>query len=104
MQILRERKKLATESLIDCVNRNSDFMEFSTLDEAGIAQSVSVQPSELDGCLFDPSHSIDVCLDFPLFRIAVTLNTCKMVHRRRKGSKRCSPRATSLVDCHMLLS
>ena len=93
MQILRERKKLRTESLIDCMNRNSDFMKFSTLDEAGIAQEVSVQPSELDGCHFDPSRSIEVCLEFPLFHIAVTLNTCKMAHRQRKGSKRCSPTA-----------
>jgi len=95
---------MRTESLIDYMNRNSDFMKFSTLDEAGIAQSVSVQPSELDGCHFDPSHSIDVFLDSPLFCIAVTLNSRKMAHRRRKGGKRCLPRATSLVDCHVLPS
>ena len=63
---------------------------------ADVAQSVSERPSELEGRRFDPRHSIDVCFDFPLFREAVALNTRKTEHWRRKGGKRCAPRATSL--------
>ena len=44
-----------------------------------IAQSVGARPSELEDRQFDPRHSIDVCFYFPLFRVAVALNT-------RKGS------------------
>lgn len=44
---------------------------------AGVAQSVSARPSELEGRQFDPRHSIDVCFDFPLLRVAVALNTRK---------------------------
>ena len=47
-------------------------------------------PSELEGRQFDPCHSIDVCFDF-----------------RRKGGKRCAPRATNLsvqLNCHVLPS
>ena len=43
--------------------------------EADVAQSVGVRPSELEGRQFDPRHSIDVCFEFPLFRVAVALNT-----------------------------
>ena len=50
------------------------------VNQTDIAQSVSAQPSELEGCQFDPRHSIDVCLDFPLFRVAVALNTRKTEH------------------------
>jgi len=48
--------------------------------EADVAQSVGVRPSELEGRQFDPHHSIDVCFDFPLFRVAVALNTRKTGH------------------------
>ena len=48
--------------------------------EADVAQSVGAQPSELEGRQFDPGHSIDVCFDFPLFRVAVALNTRKTEH------------------------
>ena len=37
-------------------------------------------PSELEGRQFDSRHSIDVCFDFPLFRVAVALNTRKTEH------------------------
>ena len=43
--------------------------------EADVAQSVGAGPSELEGRQFDPRHSINVCFDFPLFRVAVVLNT-----------------------------
>ena len=59
---------------------------FNTV-EADVANSVSAWPSELEGCQFDPRHSIDVCFDFPLFHIAVALNTPKTEHGRRKGGK-----------------
>ena len=48
--------------------------------EADVAQSVGARPSELEGRQFDPYHSIDVCFDFPLFRVAVALNTRKTEH------------------------
>ena len=48
--------------------------------EADVAQSVGARPSELEGRQFDPRHSIDVCFDFPLFRVAVALNTRKTEH------------------------
>ena len=48
--------------------------------EADVAQSVGVRPSELEGRQFDPRHSIDVCFDFPLFHVAVALNTRKTEH------------------------
>lgn len=41
------------------------------------SESVSARPSELEGRHFDPRHSIDVSFDFPLFRLAVALNTRK---------------------------
>ena len=68
-----------------------------SVNQADIAQSVSAQPSELEGCQFDPRHSIDVCFDFLLFRVAVALNNRKTEHCRRKGGggKRCVSRATS---------
>ena len=47
---------------------------------ADVAQSFSARPSELKGRQFDPRHSIDVCFDFPLFRVAVALNTRKTEH------------------------
>ena len=74
--------------------------------EADVAQSVGARPSELEVCQFDPRHSIDICFDFPLFRVAVALNTRKTEHWRRKGAKRGAPRATSLsvYDCHVLPS
>ena len=53
---------------------------FSYLLEADVAQSVSERPSELDCRQFDPRHSIDVCFDFPLFRVAVAVNNRKTEH------------------------
>ena len=47
---------------------------------ADVAQSVGLWPSELEGRQFDPHHLIDVCFDFPLFRVAVALNTRKLEH------------------------
>ena len=44
---------------------------------ADVAQSVSARPSELKGRQFDLRHLIDICFDFPLFRVAVALNTRK---------------------------
>ena len=41
--------------------------------ESDVAQSVGAQPSELEGRQFDPRHLIDICFDFPLFRVAVAL-------------------------------
>ena len=52
----------------------------SYLLEADIAQSVSALPSELDCRQSDPCHSIDVCFDFPLFRVAVAVNNRKTEH------------------------
>ena len=43
--------------------------------EAEVAQLVSARLSELEDRQFDPRHSIDVCFDFSLFRVAVALNT-----------------------------
>ena len=50
--------------------------------EAEVAYSVSARPSnsELEGSQFDPRPLIDVCFDFPLFRVAVALNTRKTEH------------------------
>ena len=48
--------------------------------EGDAAQSVGAQPSELEGRQFDHRHSIDVCFDFPLFRVAVALNIRKTEH------------------------
>ena len=48
--------------------------------EAGVAQSVSARPSDLEGRQFDSRHSIDVCFDFHLFRVAVALNIRKTEH------------------------
>ena len=45
-----------------------------------VAQADGARPSELEGRQFDPHHSIDVCFDFPLFRVAVALNTRKTEH------------------------
>ena len=45
-----------------------------------VAQAVGARPSELEGRQFDPHHSINVCFDFPLFRVAVALNTRKTEH------------------------
>ena len=52
------------------------------LDEtgAGVAQLVSARFSELAGRQFNPHHSIEACFDFPLFRVAVALNTHEMEH------------------------
>lgn len=62
--------------------------------EADVAQSVS-RSSKLECRPFDRRHSIDVCFDFPLFRVAVALKTRKTEHCGRKGGKRVAPRATS---------
>ena len=70
---------------------------------AGVAQSVTARHSELEGHQFDPRQSIDVCFDFPLFRVALALNTRKTEHWRTKGGKRCAPRATSLSVKSVLL-
>ena len=51
-----------------------------TLTTGGVAHSVSVRRSELEGRQCDPRHLIDVCFDFPLFRVAVALNTRKTEH------------------------
>ena len=48
--------------------------------EADVAQSVGARLSVLEGRQFDPRHSIDVCFDFPLFRVVVALNTRKTEH------------------------
>ena len=53
---------------------------FTYLLEADIAQSVSALPSELDCRQSDSRHSIDVCFDFPLFRVAVAVNNRKTEH------------------------
>ena len=45
-----------------------------------VAQWVGARSSELEGRKFDPRHSIDVCFEFPLFRVAVALNTRKTEH------------------------
>ena len=48
--------------------------------ETGVAQSVSAQTSELEDRQIDLRHSIDVCFDFPLFRVAVALNSRQTEH------------------------
>ena len=48
--------------------------------KAGIAQSVSAQPSEPEGLPVQSHHLINVCFNFPLFCVAVALNTHKMEH------------------------
>ena len=48
--------------------------------EADVAQSVGARPSELEDRQFDPCHSIDVCFNFPQFRVAVGLNNRKTEH------------------------
>ena len=50
-------------------------MQLILVLEVDVAQSVGVRPTELEGRQFDPRHSIDVCFDFPLFHVAVALNT-----------------------------
>ena len=60
-----------------CVNNSKSLWECL---EADVAQSVGAQPSELKGHQFDPRQSIDVCFDFPLFDVAVALNTRKTEH------------------------
>ena len=47
---------------------------------ADVAQWVSAPPFELEGRQFDPCRSVDVCFDFPLFCVAVALNTRKTKH------------------------
>ena len=60
-------------------------MTFFTELAADVAQSVGARPSELEGRQFDPRHSIDVYFDFPLFRVAVALNTRATEHCPRNG-------------------
>ena len=48
--------------------------------EADVAQSVGAWPAELEGRQFHPRHLSDDCFDFPLFRVAVALNTLKPEH------------------------
>ena len=55
--------------------------------EAEVAQLVSARLSELEDRQFDPRHSIDVCFDFSLFRVAVALNTRETEHWQRKGAR-----------------
>ena len=43
--------------------------------EGEVAHSLRAGLSELEGRQFDPRHSIGVCFDFSLFRVAVGLNT-----------------------------
>ena len=55
-------------------------MTFFTELAADVAQSVGARASELEGRQFDPRHSIDVCFDFPLLRVALALNTRETEH------------------------
>ena len=48
--------------------------------EADVAQTVSAWLYELEGCQFDPCHSIASVLTF-LFCVAVALNGVRSVHR-----------------------
>ena len=61
-------------------SRNFNDVGLSFRLEAVVVQSVGARPSELEGRQFDPHHSVDVCFDFPLFRVAVALNTRKTKH------------------------
>ena len=54
----------------------NENLKNSSLDQkADVAQSFGARSSELEDPQFDPRHSIDVCFDFPLFRVAVALIT-----------------------------
>ena len=53
---------------------------FPSPTEADVAQSVGARPSEVEARHFNPRHSIDVRFDFPLFHVAVALNTRKTEH------------------------
>ena len=57
-----------------CFQKN---IVFPSPTEADVALSVGARPVELEAHQFDPRHSIDVCFDFPLFHVAVALNTRK---------------------------
>ena len=59
-------------------------------------KTVGARPFELRSPVRSPSHSIGICFDFPLIRVAVALNTRKTEHCRRKGGKRGASRGTSL--------
>ena len=48
--------------------------------DAHLAQSFDARLSELEGRQFDLRHSIDVCFDFPMFHVAVALNTRETEH------------------------
>ena len=56
------------------------FLNLQQILEADVAQLVGARPSEREGGPFDLRHSIDVRFDFPLFHIAVPLNTRKTEH------------------------
>ena len=63
---------LSKEMVAILVDRNIPWrIKLNLHTEVGVAQSVSGRPSELEGRQFDPPHSIDLCFDFPLFRIVV---------------------------------
>ena len=47
----------------------------SSDQKADVAQSFGAWSSELEDRQFDPRHLIDVCFDFPLYRVAVALIT-----------------------------
>ena len=51
---------------------------YRKIHKKGVAQSVNARPSELEGRHFDPRHFIDVCFDFPLFRVAVALRATSL--------------------------
>lgn len=52
-------------------------VNLSVFTIVNIIIKVNARPSEPEGRHFDPRHSIDVSFDFPLFRLAVALNTRK---------------------------
>ena len=47
------------------------------MNQKSIVQSVSAQPSELEGRQLNIRQSVDACFDFPLLSVAVALNTHK---------------------------
>ena len=70
---------------------STDLWKFGRRRSVGY-KLMNARPSDLEGRQFYHRHSIDVCFDFPLFRVAVALNTRKTVHWRKKGAKTCYPR------------
>lgn len=56
------------------------FLNLQQILEADVAQLVGARSPKLEGRKFDPRSSIDICFYFPLFRVAVALNTRKKEH------------------------